>query len=409
LPEATAGRLASLDLIRGIAVLGILAVNIGGFAGPSVATLSPNLPLVGSRADEIAFALKFLLFEGKMRALFSLLFGASLMLLIRRSDDAGQFGIGVQARRLGWLALFGLAHFYLLWWGDILFAYALAGLIALMLSEARPRTLLIVAGAVFIFWHGAGAAMSGSDVAREARVIDGLASAADARDYADFREHVRSHSLAELAALQGTFAEQAGSRIIGQALRPVSAAIETMGETLPLMLLGMVLLQSGFFAGRGRRQALLMLGIGGTAAGLALTGAILGIVWPRGFPPAMMETAFRYWTALPHLMMAMGYAAIIVLAAPRVAGSLPGRWLIAAGRMAFSNYIGTSLLMTAIFYGWGLGWIGRFGDAWQWAFVLLGWAAMIVFSVSWLARFRRGPLEWLWRSLVEGRLLANRK
>ncbi len=85
-----------------------------------------------------------------------------------------------------------------------------------------------------------------------------------------------------------------------------------------------------------------------------------------------------------------------------------GRWLAAAGQMAFSNYIGTTVLMTAIFYGWGLGWIGKFGDGWQWAFVLLGWSAMILFSVRWLSHFRRGPLEWAWRSLVEGKILPNR-
>lgn len=409
MPLKSAGRLASLDLIRGIAVLGILAVNIGGFAGPSLATLSPNLPFAGSRADEIAFAIKFLLFEGKMRALFSLLFGASLMLLIRRSDAAGEFGIGVQARRLGWLAVFGLAHFYLLWWGDILFTYALAGLIALMLSEARSRTLLIVAGSIFFVWHGFGAVITAPDVAREARVIDGAASVADARDYAAFSAHVRSDALAETATMQGTFAKQAGSRVLGQTFRPLTAAFESMGETLPLMLLGMVLLRSGFFAGQWQPRTLLTAGICTLAAGLALTGAILGMVWPRGFPPTMMDAALRYWTALPHLLMAMGYAAILVLASPRMAGLAPGRWLTAAGRMAFSNYIGTTLLMTGIFYGWGLGWIGRFGDSWQWLFVLLGWATMIVFSVSWQRRFRRGPLEWLWRSLVERRLLSNRR
>ncbi len=396
------GRLASLDLIRGLAVLGILAINIGGFAGPSVATLSPNLPFEGTRADEIAFAVNFLLFEGKMRALFSMLFGASLMLLIERS------GPQVQAKRLGWLALFGLAHFYLLWWGDILFLYAAAGMLAILFSEAKPRSLFTIALVLFVVWHAAGAVASAGQVASEGRVLAGTASPGDADEYAQYQVDVQNYGLAETVQVQGSFVEQAYHRIAGQTLHPFIGALESLGETLPLMLLGMAMLQTGFFDGKWPKRRLVLLGVGGVSIGLALTGAILAFAWSRGFAPATMEAAFLYWAAIPHLLMATGYAALLMLAMPRLVASTPGRWLDAAGRMAFSNYIGTSVLMTAIFYGWGLGWIGRFGEAWQWPFVLLGWGAMLVFSRLWLSRFRRGPLEWLWRSLTEQRMLPNR-
>ena len=106
--------------------------------------------------------------------------------------------------------------------------------------------------------------------------------------------------------------------------------------------------------------------------------------------------------------MGLAYAALLVLAAPRIAPTLPGRLLTNAGRMALSNYIGTTILMTAIFYGWGLGLIGTVGHAEQLLFVLLGWGAMLAFSALWLRFFRQGPLEWAWRSLVEGRLMPVR-
>ncbi|MDE2619781.1 MAG: DUF418 domain-containing protein, partial [Sphingomonadales bacterium] len=109
-----------LDLVRGIAVLGILAINLGGYAGPIAAALSPNLPSPGTPADELWFALTTLVFEGKMRALFTLLFGASLLLFIDRAEARGEDGERLQLRRLGWLALFGYLHYVLLWWGDIL-------------------------------------------------------------------------------------------------------------------------------------------------------------------------------------------------------------------------------------------------------------------------------------------------
>src|SRR5205085_1219240 len=154
-------------------------------------------------------------------------------------------------------------------------------------------------------------------------------------------------------------------------------------------------------AARLRRIAGAGLGVGGLA-----TVAVLAWVMPRGFPPQAMIAAIDGWLMLPHLAMALGYAALLVLAAPRLLATGIGRRLQAAGRMAFSNYLGTTLVMTALFYGWGLGLIGRVGHGAQIPFVVLGWALMLAWSAPWLKRFRQGPLEWLWRSLTEGRRLA---
>ena len=95
-----------------------------------------------------------------------------------------------------------------------------------------------------------------------------------------------------------------------------------------------------------------------------------------------------------------------MLATPALAHSAIARRIAAAGRTALSNYIGTSLVMAGIFYGWGLGLAGTAGHAAQWLYVLLGWGLMLAWSEPWLRSFRRGPLEFLWRSLTEGRLLG---
>jgi len=106
------------------------------------------------------------------------------------------------------------------------------------------------------------------------------------------------------------------------------------------------------------------------------------------------------------LLQTFGYASLLVLATPSLARTSLGQRLIAAGRLAFSNYLLTTIVMTAIFYGWGLGLIGLFGEAELTGFMLLGWAMMLAWSKPWLSRFRQGPLEWLWRSLAEGRRMA---
>ncbi len=405
MPPGAPERVASLDLIRGVAVLGILAINIAGFSGPSAGVANPHLPEPGTFADEIAFGVKFLFFEGKMRALFTILFGASLVLFTERAEERGDFGDLLQLRRLFWLALFGLAHFYLLWWGDILFLYAVCGVIALMMRELSLRTLTVTALGIFTIWHFMGTALDAATVIAEQAVLDDAATIAQVDDYDVFEAAVAANVEEETAISKGGFLDHARNQFLEQTLEPFTGVISSIGETLPLMLLGMVLLQSGFFAGAWKRSRMVALGIWGTLGGLALTALVLAWAWLHNFPTRAMESAFFYWLAIPHLLMALGYAALLVLATPRLSLTLVGRRLTAAGRTAFSNYIGTSLVMTGIFYGWGLGLFGTAGHAAQWLYVLLGWTLMLAWSEPWLRQFRRGPLEWLWRSATEWRLL----
>ncbi len=175
---AARDRIAALDLIRGIAVLGIVAINVTSFAGGSAVLFNPDLPQPGSPADHATWLALFVLFEGKMRALFSLLFGASLVLFITRADAARGDGERRQVHRLGWLALIGYLHYLLLWDGDILFLYALAGLAALLLRHASP--LALAASALFLctIWQGWGLAQWHGAIEREAAVAAGTASPA---------------------------------------------------------------------------------------------------------------------------------------------------------------------------------------------------------------------------------------
>jgi uncharacterized protein len=131
--------------------------------------------------------------------------------------------------------------------------------------------------------------------------------------------------------------------------------------------------------------------------------------WQLHFPPVLMLHALASGLALPHLLMGLGYAALIVLAGPALLRSALGQRLVAAGRMAFSNYIGMTVVMTALFYGWGLDLIGRVPERWLWPFLLAGWLLMLGWSQPWLARFRHGPLEWAWRVLTYWRIAPFRR
>jgi len=405
--ETPADRIGSLDLIRGVAVLGILAVNIAGFAGPSTESLTPNFNARVDPADEWAFAAIFLVFEGKMRALFTLLFGASMVLFIERNIANGRPAIALQMRRLLWLALFGYLHFLLFWWGDILFFYALAGLLALPLYRLRPKLLTAIAVAAFTMWQGYGIADRLPDAAVEEEIRLGTASSEQISAYSERLGQFRAEQAKEVKGIRSGFVEHAHQKISNNLLDPVYGAIAGMGETLPMLLIGMALFRSGFFSGAWSPAALRRLAIVGTATGAIVTLALLAWVMPRHFPPNAMAMLALYATAWPHLLMALGYAAALVLAAPRLLKTRIGARIDAAGKMAFSNYLGTTVVMTALFYGWGLGLFGRFDPLGQVPFVVLGWVLMLAWSKPWLARYRRGPLEWLWRSLVEWRMLPN--
>lgn len=392
-----------------MAVLGIVAVNVAGFAGPPAGTNTPNLPHPGTFADEAAYAAIFLLFEGKMRAIFSMLFGASMCLFVERADAAGRWGEGLQLRRLGWLMLFGWLHYVLLWWGDILFLYGACGVFALVLRRLPLRWLLGLAGGIFALWHGAGMLAGWPVVMAEEHVRLGTASIAQAGDVARQMASLHTDMAQDIAQAHMGFVAMAADKLAHAPLWPLALTLDTAGETLPLMLLGVALYRSGFFAGNWPARRLWAMLATGLALGLPMTAAMAAWAWARHFPPLAMPQILAFYAAPAHVLMALAYMAGLMLAAPWLAGTWAGRRLIAAGRVAFSNYLGTSLVLAALFYGWGLGLFGQLGHAGQLPFIAAVWAAMLAWSAPWLSHFRQGPLEWLWRSATEGRAMPMRR
>lgn len=390
-------------------MLGILAVNVLSFAAPGSAAYSPDVMQPGSMADRWAFAFTFVLFEGKMRALFSILFGAGLLLFIERRKAAGTDGPMLQVRRLLWLALFGLLHFALLWDGDILLLYACVGLGALFLRRAPARDLALIAALLFSVWQIWGSASWLPSVWQEARVAAGTATPREEAAHAAYLAALHQADRADATATLAPYTTEVSTRLTSRWDYPLAVIAQTWGETLTYVMVGMALLRSGFFAGMWPRRRMIMLAGGGLAIGLVLTLAFTGWAVAAGWPAAAMRMAVGHALGWPHLLMALGYAALLVLAAPILLRGGLGRRLEAAGQMAFSNYIATSVMMTALFNGWGLGLFGQLGPALLWPIVLLAWALMLVWSKPWLARHRHGPLEWLWRCLTEWRLIPLRR
>ena len=385
-------RFRTLDIVRGAAVVGILVINILSFALPAAVRVVPTAAGPVSGADLLVWAVEWTAFESKMRGLFSLLFGASLLVVADRARAAGRGVWAVQGPRLAVLLALGIGHFVLLWEGDILILYALVGLVAVRFARATAER--IWRGAVAALLLGGLVALSTGMTAFQAYERTAAESTAASRADA---------LLVERRAHAAPYAEQVRRRSHALLERQVGSLVVYGPQTLGLMLLGMALLRSGLLTGQWTRPRATRLAGWSALAGGGPLALVAGALWLRDFPPGASAFAFHA-VAYPFNMLAtVAWAAMLCAWASGATGGL-ARALEAAGRMAFTNYIATSVAMTAIFSGWGLGLFGRVGRVETLAFLALGAALMLAWSRPWLSRFRYGPLEWLWRSAARGRL-----
>ncbi|RSV14173.1 MULTISPECIES: DUF418 domain-containing protein [Sphingomonas] len=405
-------RIGSLDTVRGVAVLGILLMNIVAFAMPDAAYTNPKAYGGHQGIDLAAYLINFVLFDGKMRGLFSFLFGASMLLVIDRAVAKGESPARVHFARMAWLFVFGIAHLLLLWWGDILNQYAVIGAIAYTCRNASVRSLvtrgLVLAGVAWLLYAmmplGVMAMQAGihdPDPAKAAEAAKSLRAFIDTMGVPS-----PPHIQEELALHRGSWSGLVAHRW-GELAHSLSTTLFVGAETLGYMLLGMAGLRSGMLTGgwsRARYARWMLVGFGIGIPGYALLAAWLV---SRDFELLTVATATMPLAAPLRVLMILGWACLILLLA-RPGGGLTER-LAAAGRMAFTNYLTTSIVMTTLFYGYGLGWYGTLSRAALYPIVFAMWAAMLLWSPAWLSRYRYGPFEWLWRSLARLELQPMRK
>jgi uncharacterized protein len=403
-------RIATLDIVRGVAVMGILAMNIVAFAMPFQAYMNPAAYGGAEGIDLASWIVSFIFIDGKMRGLFSFLFGASMLLVIERAEAKGENPAAVHYRRMVWLLVFGLIHLYLIWFGDILTGYALIGMIAWLFRRKSPRALVnwgigLVVVQLIVFSGLAGSAF----MLREA-----AASGTDPAMVEQWRGLEQQFGViagpaltAKLGLFQGSYGGLVAARLEEHAFAPIVSLFMFGWETLAYFLLGMAALKTGFLTGgwsdaRYRKWALVGYGIGVPAY------ALLAMLLIRdGFSVPMVFAIVMAATVPFRPLMVIATAAIIILLTRR-GGALVDR-IAAAGRAAFTNYLGTSLILTTVFYGYGFGLYGSLGRAELWLVVVAMWALMLIWSKPWLERFQYGPFEWLWRSLARGSLQPMRR
>ena len=414
-PVSEAERISSIDVLRGAALLGIALMNIIFSGLPMAADFNPKVSGGSTGPNLVAFLMQYVFFDGKMRGLFSMMFGASTYLLIGRLDGqgAGLRAAEIYYRRVLWLGLFGIIHAYLIWHGDILYAYALLGLVLLPLLRVRPRNLLIAAGVILALMT-AQSTFYGYHLRKTHDLVEQAAKAEAAKkplteeqkDAKKEWENMRKYMNPTAEDLKSERGMYSGSyfHLVAERAAKVkewhSTPFYMNGfDMFMMMLVGIAFIKSGVLS--GARSFGFYWKLMAISFGICIpVGAYAAFkYWQANFEPLTTMIAFVTYQ-IGRVGMTMGYAAAIILVCKY--GLLPGLQsrLAAVGKMAFSNYIAHSIIYGFVFYGYGLNLFDKL-QRYQLYYVVFGMCVFsLVWSPIWLRYYRFGPLEWCWRSLT---------
>ena len=386
-------RWESLDVLRGFALLGILIMNILSFGLPMAAYGNPTAYGDLSGLNNAAWWVTSLLADQKFISLFSLLFGAGVLLFAERAEAKGAAPGRLHYRRMGWLLVFGMAHGWLLWYGDILFTYAIAGMVVYLMRKRSTAALLATAAVFFVV-----------PILAYHLLIYFTLPYWPAEEYADMQQFwapTEAMLQAEVAAMTGSLAEQFAQRAEWTLMMQTDALLFiTFWFTSALMMLGMVLYRVGFITGQWSTEAYRrMAWLAVPGIGLSAIGVMQMQRHEFDFAASFIDTLWNY-VAAPITML--GYASLVLLWVKSGTGAFLCYRLACLGRTAFSHYILQTLIGVLIF-----NWLGLFG---QWdraalllAAVLIG-SGQLMLAPVWLRHFKQGPLEALWRRLTYGNL-----
>jgi uncharacterized protein len=415
-PVAVSERAASVDTLRGVAVLGILLMNIVAFGLPDAADDDPTQGGGATGANLAFWLVNHVLFEGKMRALFSMLFGAGFLLLTTRVEkrDPTQ-AADIYYRRTLWLIALGLGHSLFLWDGDILYTYGTAGLVLYPLRRLRPAVLL-GAGLVLLALIPAKAALYDREIqSQRTRAEAAKAAEEQGKELTDEQEEAKDdwdetrkelkpsqreieRDIAAHQAGYGTIFSRRLKDLIGlhTSHQPGSELLDAAG----MMLIGMALLKLGVLTLAWPREGYLALLVLGYGIGIPLNLYTANKIVAAEFDPINTYLVRHVFYDAGRLTVALGHLGLILLVCQ--AGWLPRlMWLLGCvGRMALTNYLLQSVICTTIFYGYGWGLYNELSRS-QLLYVVFGvWAFQLALSPVWLRYFRFGPVEWAWRSLT---------
>lgn len=418
-------RLKRIDALRGVALLGILLINIPSFSMPNY--FSESFQTNPATFNFWLSAVISIFVEGKMRALFGMLFGAGVVLFVTKKEQSGKSVTGLFYRRMFWLVLFGVIHAQvILWIGDILYIYGLCGMIIYFFRNANPKYLCLGVPLVGLVSFGSGAVLYTYVRSIRLEYVDAKRAEAEGRELtklqtkalANWRDLEQKFFPNRQDATENTRTMKSDYNTVAAHLRPMAFDIETkvvfveIWDSVALMLLGIALYRWGYLQGNWSNHSYWTTIAVGYGLGLPLATYF---VWHGVATNPTMEASLARMEQVPidwvgliypfqRILLVLAHSsALILLDKSQLAPKLFQR-LAAVGQMAFTNYIMQSLICTWFFFGYGLNFYAELDYSQIYVVVLAIWAFQLWLSPLWLKYFLFGPLEWLWRSLTYCRI-----
>jgi len=420
-PVSRLDRIETIDILRGVALLGILLMNIPVFSMPQ--RYSEAFRVDPENINFWVRAFINVVFEGKMRALFSMIFGAGILLFTTKKEAAGKSTTALYYRRMGWLVVFGLADAHLLLWeGDILYSYGVIGMIAFLFRNVKPKFLALGIPIVAIIDFVASTVFY-QDIRQKRLEYVKVKSeikagqpqtVAQRKALADWRQVEKDFIPNKQDIVENTKKMKSEYSIVAKKIRKTSWEWQTkyqifgIWDPLALMLLGIALYKWGFFNNQwsGKQYKLVMFIGYGIGLPLVLYDFYVGFV-----DHPNLEASFRHmekhpivWTNLIYpfqrILLVMAHASLVILIIRSGAAKAFLSRLAAVGQMALTNYVMHTIICTLFFFGYGLNYFAELEFYQIFYLVFVIWILQLILSPIWLRYFHFGPLEWLWRSLT---------
>lgn len=385
-------RFAALDMLRALALFGILPMNIQGFALHDAAVLNPYACEWTDSLNVGVWAVFTALFGRKDLMLFAMIFGAGIVMVSDRCTSAGRHPLALHAQRMGALMLIGIVHAYLVWSGDILFTYSVCGFVVYFCRYWSPKRLIGLGSLLYLAPLAmlVGAQLLVPHLQPRGRDLIWAAYQPGAEEIAAYYE-----------AYRGSWWSQMAMRVPGALTQHTFLLLIAMGwVSAGMMLIGMGLYRLGYQTAGVSRKAFRTLLAWSAPLGVGLTALWLWMNFERGWKAEFSFFIGRLPGELASPFMALAVVAGATLLFTRKENGVLGHALAAVGRMSLTNYLTHSVILTFLFYGTGLGWIGRVDRVQQTIIVIAIWMLQLVVSPLWLSRFQFGPAEWLWRSMA---------
>jgi len=382
-------RLINIDIIRGIAVLGILLMNIQTFAFIEGAYGNPMAMGAPSQSSLFAYYFTHLFADQKFMTIFSILFGVGIALMADTNSHDENFARQIHYRRMKTLMLLGLAHLIFFWLGDILFCYAISGMIAFKFLNSSVKKLvsysIIFLLVCFVLEQLIGAALQ-------------LFTQEELKDIQKIWSPTVAEMQAEKARALSSWTEQFFYRL-SQLFDVLFGILLYVMRVVGLMCLGIVLYKTKFFTQSIKMTRLLIICVVSLTIGLVLTSYGMQQNFAQGWPAEMMISSvkYNYWGSI---FSAMAYIGLLTIFCQLPIFTRTKQALANVGKLALTNYLSQTIICSLIFYGWGLGLFGSFDRLELIGVTVAIWIFQLSFSTIWLTQFRMGPFEWLWRSIT---------